>query len=606
VTVQAAIDDHGLLSDCHSMALVAGDATVDWWCAPRIDDASVFGALLDADRGGACTIAVTEPTAPPRRRYLEGSLVLETLLSDRDGVVRILDCLVLDGPARADHAPRLLRVLEPVEGRPRLRVRVAPRFDYGGATPWLRRGPQSSWLALAGDDGLQLAGDVPLALEDGHVLSAELQLQERRRLLVRFERPEILDADPPAPPDTATLDDWLTQTISRWRSWAGRIEATDVDGPGVARSALTLRALTVAQTGAVAAAATTSLPESWEGRTWDYRASWVRDAAFAVRSLARLGLPGEADAFSRFIQRSAAGSAEELHIAYGVGGERRLLEHELSAVAGWRGIGPVRVGNAALLQHQSDALGELLELSWRRHERGESPDEDAWRFLRTLVDRAAATWREPDRGLWEWRGRPRHFVHSKALCWAALDRGVRLAEALGAPASLSVWRRERDACRDAVLAHGVGDDGVFVQAFGHDALDAAVLRIPMVGLLPYDDPRVVRTVDAVLERLGDSGLVRRYDADDRLPGREGAFLPCTFWAAQVLACQGRHDAAQAAFQRALGTRNDLGLFSEEYDPGRRAALGNFPQALTHLAHIDAALALGSPRDALAAAPARSG
>jgi GH15 family glucan-1,4-alpha-glucosidase len=590
---EAAIEDHGLLSDCRSVALVTSDATVDWWCAPRMDDASLFGALLDAEDGGSCEIAVADEVAPPRRRYLDATLVLETTLSDRHGVARVLDCLVLDVQAPGEPPGQLLRVLEPVEGRPRVRVRVAPRFDYGGATPWIRRGGRGGWIALGGDDGLHIVSDLPLDLEDdgGGVLTAALALRARRRLSMRFERPEALDGEPPAPPATEALDAALAATTASWQSWCEQIRLPDVDAAGVLRSALTLRGLTVLRTGAVAAAATTSLPESWSGRTWDYRAAWIRDATFGVRALAELGLPAEADGFRRFVQRSAAGRAAELRIAYGLGGERRLPENELPAPAGWRGIGPVRVGNAALQQHQSDAYGELLELSWRGHRHGAHPDADLWRFLRDLVDRAAAAWREPDRGLWEWRGEPRHFVHSKALCWVALDRGVRLAEELGLEAPIDRWRSERDACRAAILDRGVNADGVLVQAYGDAALDAAVLRIPMVGLLPYDDERVVRTVDALLERLGDDGLVRRYDADDGLAGREGAFLACTFWAAQVLARQGRRDRARALFERGLATRNDVGLFSEEHDPERGAALGNFPQALSHLSHIDAALAL---------------
>jgi GH15 family glucan-1,4-alpha-glucosidase len=589
-----AIEDHALLSDCASVALVARDATVDWWCAPRLDHGSLFGALLDARRGGQCAISVAEERAPPQRRYLDGTLVLETLLTDRDGVARVVDCLVLSDDAPGDPRAQLLRVLEPVDGRPRVTVRLEPRFDYGTATPWIRR-CRDGFVAVAGDDGLQISGDVPLTTDGGDgVLSASFGLGERRRLSMRFVRPEVLDgADgPPPAPTNDDLDAALDATAAAWRRWSRRVDVPAVDGAGVLQSALTLRGLTVVRTGALVAAATTSLPESWQGRTWDYRAAWIRDASFAARSLAAVGIPDEADAFRRFVHRSSAGRAAELRIAYGPGGERRLPEEELDDTPGWRGIGPVRVGNAALRQHQADALGELLELTWRWHERGGRPDPDLWAFLAGLVDRAAGTWREPDRGFWEWRGEPRHFVHSKALCWVALDRGVRLARALGHDAPLERWCAERDACRASILVHGVNRDGAFVQAYGDDALDAAALRIPMVGLLPFDDERVARTTDSVLARLCEGGLVRRYDSDDGLPGREGAFIACTFWAAQVRARQGRRAEAEALFERALRTRNDVGLFAEEYDPARGTALGNFPQALTHLSHIDAALALG--------------
>jgi GH15 family glucan-1,4-alpha-glucosidase len=353
-----------------------------------------------------------------------------------------------------------------------------------------------------------------------------------------------------------------------------------------------LRALTNPLTGAIAAAATTSLPESGEGRTWDYRYSWVRDSVFSVRSLAELGFEDSADAFRRFIQRSSAGHADELRIAYGVGGERRMPETELESLRGWRGIGPVRVGNDAGAQRQHDVLGQLLDLAWHWHGRGNSPDDDLWHLVSNLVERAAREWRLPDRGLWEWRGEPRHFTHSKVMCWVALDRGVRLAEDVGRDAPVERWRAARDELREEIEARGYDPrQGVFTQCFDDPGLDAALLRLSAVGFLDAGDERMRRTADAIAAQLGEDGLVRRHAADDGLPGREGSFLPCAFWLVECLAEQGRTDEARERFERALQTRNDLGLFSEEYDVDAGEPLGNVPQALTHFSHVLAALAL---------------
>jgi GH15 family glucan-1,4-alpha-glucosidase len=356
---------------------------------------------------------------------------------------------------------------------------------------------------------------------------------------------------------------------------------------------MVLKALSQARSGAIAAAATTSLPEAPGGsRNWDYRASWVRDSAFALRSLAELGYTAEADGFRRFIQRSAAGSAQELQIMYGLGGERRLVELTLDDLEGYGGARPVRIGNAAARQRQHDVYGELLDLAWAWHERGHSPNAGDWRFLTELVNAAAERWRTPDRGIWELRGRPRHLVHSKVMCWVALDRGLRLAADLGFGAPVARWTAARAAVRAAVERHGYDPGrGVFTQAFDRPELDAALLLLPSVGFVAWDDPRMLRTVDAVRRELEINGLLLRYRAPDGLDGAEAAFVACTFWLAECLAWQGRTAEAHAAFARASATANDLGLFAEEFDPATGTLLGNFPQALTHLSHIAAAVAL---------------
>jgi GH15 family glucan-1,4-alpha-glucosidase len=340
------------------------------------------------------------------------------------------------------------------------------------------------------------------------------------------------------------------------------------------------------------AAPTTSLPEGHHGeRAWDYRYSWIRDSVMASRSLAELGYDDEADAFRRFIERSAAGTAADLQVFYGVGGERRAVPQTVGGLRGYDGA-EVSIGNGAATQLQLDAFGHLLGQSWRAHERGQSPDADLWRFLADCVDAAARGWERADNGIWEWPGDGRPFVYSKVMCWLACDRGLRLAEDCGLEAPVERWSEARDAIRAAVDAHGYDPGrGTFLQAFGLPDLDAAVLRLPSTGFLAYDDPRMLSTADVLADALDDGGLLRRYDGDDGLPGREGAFLACTFWLVECLAGQGRRDEARGWFDRAAATANDLGLFSEEYDAGERRMLGNYPQALTHLAHIEAALAL---------------
>jgi GH15 family glucan-1,4-alpha-glucosidase len=591
----AGIGEYGLIADGHTAALVHRGGSVDWCCLKRLDAGSVFGRLLDARHGGHLALAPTDPAAATERAYLDGTLVLCTTWRTGDGCARVLDLLAADREAPENPLRQLVRIVEGVDGQVEFELHLAPRFDYGAATPWIQDAPGRAHYALAGDDALLLACSEGAQRRGDHELVARFAVAvgQRARIEVRDVPPYALDGgDRPAPCPPAVLDARLEETVAWWRDWSGRARLPITDQAGVLRSALVLRALTNPLTGAIAAAATTSLPESGAGRTWDYRYSWVRDSVFTVRALAELGFPDEADACRRFIQRASAGHADELRIAYGIGGERRMPEHELESLRGWRGIGPVRVGNDAGAQRQHDVLGQVLDLAWHWHERGNTPDDDLWRFVSALVERAAREWRLPDRGLWEWRAEPRHFTHSKVMCWVALDRGIRLAQDVGRDAPVERWRAARAELRDEIEARGYdARQGVFTQCFDDLGLDAALLRLGIVGFLEPGDERMMRTADAIVAQLGERGLVRRYDADDGQPGREGAFLPCAFWLVQCLAEQGRVDEAREAFERALQTRNDLGLFSEEYDVRAGEPLGNMPQALTHLSHVLAALAL---------------
>jgi GH15 family glucan-1,4-alpha-glucosidase len=508
----------------------------------------------------------------------------------------VYDCFTMrDGGAETPYR-QLLRIVEGVRGRLAFEALVAPRFDYGGVRPWLRhRGPRL-FTAVGGDDAIVVSGDLHFDVVDHHdlVSSFEVEAGQRQRLSMTYARPEHVDFEVAVPADAEELDRRFTATIDWWRRWRAKLHLQGPHEPEAIRSALVLKALVYAPTGAVAAAPTTSLPEASGGsRNWDYRYSWVRDSQFTVRSLADLGADAEADGFRRFIERTTGGSAESLQVMYGVTGKRRLTEIELD-LDGYRGSRPVRVGNAAAEQRQLDVYGYLMDLAWQWHCRGHSPDDDYWRFLLSVVDAAVENWDKEECGIWEMRAKPQHFVHSKVMCWSAVERGLRLAEESLRQAPKTRWRRARASMRDAIEAEGVDHSrNVFVQTFGGDALDAALLLLPAADYVAWNDPRMVATTDAIIDELNDDGLLRRYHTDDALPGDEGVFVAVTFWLVECLARQGRNEEARSYFESAVATANHLGLFAEEYDPRRRRALGNFPQGLSHLSHIAAASALAA-------------
>ncbi|HVT79001.1 MAG TPA: glycoside hydrolase family 15 protein [Acidimicrobiales bacterium] len=588
------IRDYAFISDCHASALVSRQGSIDWCCMPRFDSSPVFGRLLDWERGGFCRIAPVEEFATTRH-YVDQSLVLSTMFETDTGEVELFDCFTTRRGGAQSPYRQLLRVVEGRRGRVTFRIHLAPRFDYAEVRPWVRHHGAGLYTAIGGNDALAIRCDHELELVDAHDLVAECSVRpgERVRLAVHYLQPETIDPEPPEPPSAEELDARLESTVAWWKRWARRATLHGAYAPDAVRSALVLKGLTHAPTGAVVAAATTSLPEALkQERNWDYRYSWIRDSHFTVRSLTELGYDAEADGFRRFVERSAAASVESLQIMYGVGGERRIPELLLDDLDGYRGSRPVRIGNAASRQMQFDVFGDLLDLSAQWHDRGSSPDDDYWRFLVSVVNFVADHWRQPDKGIWEMRGRPKHFVYSKAMCWVALDRGVRLAKECMREAPVTRWERERKALRRVLDDEGFNARrNAFTQALRGRALDASALLLPAFGVVNYDDPRMIGTVDAIREELMDGSLVRRYNTKDSLSGREGTFLPCTFWLAECLAYQGRTAEAQEVFDAALATTNDVGLFAEEFDEQHQLALGNFPQALTHLSHITAAVAL---------------
>ena len=591
------IDEYALIGDCHTAALISRQAAIEWCCLPRFDAGSAFGRILDRERGGHCSIVpVQDGDWRFTRRYLDDSLVLETTMHGAGGEVRLLDCFTVREEARGTPARQILRVIEGNRGSVELELKVAPRFDYGQVRPWIRRHGHRLHSALGGDDALLIWCEQELREDVAHELVATLTVRagDRVRLALTYCPPEQVDAGPPPEPDADSLDRALEQTVRWWQAWAGQLSLGTRDEPGARQSGIVLKALTHEPTGAIVAAPTTSLPEVLGGeRNWDYRFAWVRDASFSSRSFAELGAVREADAFRAFIMRSAAGHADDLQVLYGPAGERRIRGDVLDGLEGYRRSAPARAGNDATRQQQLDAYGELVNLTWRWHRRGHSPSDDDWRFLVSLIDHAAEQWRLPDYGLWEWPGEPDHFVHSKVMCWAALDRGIRLADECMRRSPTRRWTRARDELRRAIERRGYDRKrGVFVQAFGRSELDAALLLLPTVEFVAWDDERMVRTVDAIQEELaaGD-GLLYRYTREDGLSGREGAFLCCSFWLVECLARIDRLTEARAVFDKTTARANDLGLFSEEVDPGSGQLLGNFPQGLTHLAHIEAAVVL---------------
>lgn len=593
---QPGIGEYAFIGDKHSVALVGPTGSIDWCCMPRVDSSSCFGRLLDWERGGYCQI-VPAGTFQARHEYAGETMVLVTTFTTGTGEARLLDAFTLRAGGREDPHRELVRIVEGVSGEVELRARIAPRFGYGALRPWLRH-CAGGWAAIGGTHGLLIRCGHDLTLDGHHDLATTFTVRagERVRLTISHHQPETLDEGRQESLDPDQVDRHLEETLDIWRRWAGRATYQGPDRDQVVRSALVLEALTNAPTGAISAAPTTSLPERAGGqRNWDYRYSWVRDSALSLRSLAEVGFHREADAFRRFMQRTSAGHAREIQIMYGVGGQRHLPEWTLD-LAGYRGATPVRIGNAAAQQLQLDVYGELMQLAWGWHERGHRMDDDYWRFLTGVVDVASERWREADRGIWEIRGEPQHFVHSKVMCWQAVDRGAALAEAYGRTDRLQDWRRTAGEIRASIEANGVDPRrGCFVQAYGSDAMDSALLLIPGTGFVAAGDPLMVHTVDAIREDLEEEGLLLRYrteHTDDGLGAdREGRFLACTFWLAECLAAQGRTAEAQAVFDRVRATANDLGLFAEEYDPEQGEPLGNFPQGLSHLSHIAAAAAL---------------
>ena len=599
------IADYALLADCHSAALVSRTGCIDWACLRRFDAPSAFGRILDWDRGGTFTLT---PRSDARysRRYLGDSLVLETTVTTPDGEVRILDAFAMRSGGQSAPLDQLLRVVEGVSGEVTLDVHIEPRFDYGELRPWLHRIGPGDYTAVGGNQALVLSGDVDVDVDRELIAltgSFTVRAGQRRHFSVQAQVPHLLQ---PVICSSADISGRLDETIAWWERWSSRAVAGGPYEPHVRRSAVVLKGLTCAPTGALIAAPTTSLPEELGGqRNWDYRYTWIRDSTLAIAALFLTGHPEVARGFRDFLIRTTAGAPEDLQIMYGIYGERHLPEFTLD-LEGYRGSRPVRVGNGAASQRQLDVYGHILDAAHLFRDQVDGVTDEEWQFLSKLVNQAASVWHLPDHGLWEIRGQPRHFVQSKVMLWVALDRGIRLATDLDIDEpALDRWRHVREDIRAAVDAEGVDRRrGCFVQSFGSTEMDAALLLLPTLGFVDVTDPRMVATVEAVREDLAVAprGFIRRYrpqQYDDGLPGEEATFLMCSFWMVDVLAMQGRLDEATLLFESVVAVGNDLGLYAEEYDPIGDELLGNYPQAFTHMALINSAhhLALAQQRGA---------
>ncbi len=596
------IEDYALIGDLRTAALVGTDGSIDWLCAPRFDSDACFAALLGDDRHGRWRIAPASGGVCRERRYRQGTLILETDFETPEGSVRIVDCM-----PTTDELTSVVRVVRGLSGTVSMRMDLTMRLDTGAIIPWVENRP-TGLVAVAGPDSLHLR--TPIETRGEHYTTvADFTVREGERIpFTLVWHPSYVD-QPPA------IDAvWAIRTTEEWwRSWSDRCAYTSEFRDEVMTSLIVLKALTYESTGAVVAAPTTSLPEAIGGeRNWDYRYCWLRDSVLTLDAFVDSGYIEEALDFRNFVARAVAGHPSQVSVLYGIAGERQIPERTLDHLPGYEGSRPVRVGNAAAEQFQLDVYGEILDAAYRAREVAQALDPRGWRAQVSLIDFVAEHWRDPDEGIWEVRGPRRHFTHSKVMAWVAMDRAVKTVETYGSEGDPDRWAKTRDEIHADVCENGFDPERkTFTQYYGSEELDAATLMIPAVGFLPPDDARVITTIDAIQRELMPDGFVRRYSTGegqhdvDGLRGEEGAFLPCTCWLADALAVCGREDEAREIFDRVLGVANDVGLFSEEYDPKAGRLLGNFPQAFTHLAVINTAYNLSHPARIAGAEPERT-
>ena len=584
--VPRSIEAHGVIGDQRTAALVADDGTVDFLCWPGLDGPTVFAALLDPERGGVWQLAPSLADAQRRQMYLPDTNVLLTRFSSPDGVGEVVDLMPFPEPGGG---PRLVRRARAVRGQMRFEMRCAPRLDYARAeTRALSDGDDAVTFNAAGfATSLRLVASVPLRTDrDAAVAAFTLDAGETAEFL-------LLDAQDPRP-NPAAVEPLFHACVEHWHGWTGRMKYRGRWREMVTRSALVLKLLTSAKHGSVAAAVTFGLPEAPGGsRNWDYRAAWIRDASFTVYAFMRLGYADEANAFVRWVgdRTRECPTGEALRIMYALDGGPAPDEVELPHLRGYGGAAPVRIGNAAHGQTQLDIYGELMDATYLANKYGRAIPREGWQSVTTIVDWVCAHWSDPDQGIWEQRGEPRHWLHSRLMCWVAVDRAIRLAQKRSLPAPLAHWHEVRDAINASVWAEFWDPArGHFVAARGGTGLDGAMLLMPLVRFVSATDPCWLATLDAIGRELVDDPLVYRYRDDDGLDGREGAFTACSFWYAECLARAGRLAEARLVFEKMLGYANALGLYSEEVGPSGEQ-VGNTPQALTHLALISAAFYL---------------
>ncbi|CCK31074.1 glycosyl hydrolase [Streptomyces davaonensis JCM 4913] len=589
------IEDYALIGDEQTAALVGRDGSIDWLCLPRFDSAACFARLLGDEDNGSWRIAPVGAERCARRAYRPDTLVLDTEWETEEGAVRVTDLM----PQR-DRAPDVVRIVEGLRGEVTVRSMLRLRFDYGSITPWLRRS-RGHRVAVAGPDSVWLRSEPAVRTwgEDRCTYSEFTVAEGESVAFVLTWHPSHEPRPPLVHPHKS-----LRASVADWQAWAARCR---YDGPhrdAVVRSLITLKALTYSPTGGIVAAATTSLPEELGGvRNWDYRYCWLRDSTLTLGALLAAGYQEEAEAWRNWLLRAVAGDPADLQIMYGLAGERRLPETELSWLPGFAASGPVRIGNDAVNQLQLDVYGEVMDSLSLARSSGLPSEPHMWALQVALMDFLCTAWRQPDEGLWEVRGGRKQFVHSKVMVWVAADRAVRTVETHPElDGDVDAWRAMRDEVHQEVCERGFDPArNTFTQYYGSRELDASLLLIPRVGFLPPDDPRVIGTVDAVREELSHDGFLRRYSAEktdvDGLPGGEGTFLVCSFWLADALHMTGRTEEARKLFERLVGLGSDVGLLAEEYDAAAGHQLGNFPQAFSHIGLVNTALALFGPDDA---------
>lgn len=577
------IEDYALIGNNATTALVGRNGSIDWLGFPRFDSAACFASLLGSEENGHWSIAPTAERPTVTRRYREGTLVLETEFSTREGAVVLIDCM----DRRGDHQD-VIRLVKGLRGRVRMQMELVIRFEYGTVIPWATRMQDGRLRAVAGPDQIML--DTPLELHGEDLRTrASFDVEEGQTV------PFVLTWSRSYGPTPVHLDaeTSIANVTKAWEKWSAKHL---IEGPHreiVLRSLITLKALTHHRTGGIVAAATTSLPEEIGGeRNWDYRFCWLRDSTFTLFALMESGFTEEAGAWRDWLLRAVAGSPDQMQIMYGVAGERRLTEFELPELAGYEGSKPVRVGNAASEQLQLDVYGEVLDAFYQARRRGLVKLEAGWNLERSLVAHLEKIWMRPDDGIWEIRGQRRHFVHSKVMAWVAVDRAVRTMQEFHEEGPLERWIKLRAEIHDEVCRFGFSKElNSFVQYFGGKELDASLLMLPIVGFLPPEDPRIKGTIAAIEKGLMNNGFVARYNTHssvDGLSGEEGVFLACSFWLVDNYVLQNRMEEAHALFNRLVGICNDVGLLSEEYDPKEERQLGNFPQAFSHLALVNSA------------------
>ena len=578
----ARIEDYALIGDCETAALVGLDGSIDWLCLPRFDSDSCFARLLGAEDNGFWRVAPVKPSSVDRR-YLPGTLILETTFTTDGGRVLVTDLM----PPKSDNA-EIVRIVEGLEGKVEMRSELLARFDYGITVPWISRLDDGAVSLVAGASMLVLRTRVAVHAEETRAV-ASFQI-------ARGERVSFVLTHHTSYQKVATAGnpfDLMEHTQRFWRDWSGRAATADPYSEQVLRSLITLKALTFRPSGGIVAAATTSLPEQIGGpRNWDYRFCWVRDATLTLLALMGGGYYDEARAWRDWLVRAVAGSPNQLQIMYSVTGERRLTEWEVSWLSGYENSKPVRIGNAAHNQRQLDVYGELMDALYQSRRGGLRENKRAWAVQCALLDHLKTIWNEPDEGIWEVRGGPKQFTYSKIMAWVAFDRAIKSITEFGMQGPLNEWKEIRDRIHADVCRHGYDRDRrTFVQVYGEPQLDASLLLIPAVGFLSPDDPRVTSTVEAIERELVEDGFVRRYDTgatNDGLPPGEGMFLACSFWLADAYHLIGRDADAKAMFERLLSLCNGVGLLSEEYDVRSRRLVGNFPQAFSHIALVNTA------------------